>query len=667
MNKEFESEIEQESEKFIDGFNLRTLIAAVFISFIMIPACIYIGLVTGGGIPVMWVVMILYVEVGKRSFIKLKKQEIYIIGAIVGTMLAAGMTMGAATLVLPGGIFSDRIWTQYFIRTPEARAFGIDKLIPPWVIPSVDSGILDKRSFLNKAWIAPLLVLVGSNLLFRLTSFGLGYSLYRLTSDVEKLRFPMASVQTQGIMALEDMSAKKDSWRMRAFTIACMIGIAYGAIYVVIPTLTGLIAAKPLMLIPIPWIDFTPEISKFLPGAILGVMTSFVGLFAGFVLPFWIIAGGFIGSILTKVVGNPILYKLGLIPHWTHGMDVRQTIVATNMDFWLSVTIGLGITVLLVSVGGLILSIIKKKKNQMSDRRHDEIDFAYKPPKGREDIPIWIAIGIWVLGTTGLILFCHKLVPGFPVLLLVLFGFILTPLLSYISARLFGIAGMPSGVSFPYLREGIFIKSGFTGVAIWFAPVPFFNIGARAQGFKVLELTRVKLRSAIKVEAFSFLFVTFCSFLFWEIIWRMGPIPSQAYAYIQKMWPLTATFQALWISTTIGEGGSSWMLEAIKSSRIIWSVVAGLGIFGLISILKLPIALFYGMIVGVTGWWPHAVIPMFVGALLGRFYFAKKFGKKRWRQFAPLLAAGFACGMGLIGMIAIAIALIFKSVSQIIF
>jgi len=58
---------------------------------------------------------------------------------------------------------------------------------------------------------------------------------------------------------------------------------------------------------------------------------------------------------------------------------------------------------------------------------------------------------------------------------------------------------------------------------------------------------------------------------------------------------------------------------------------------------------------------------MFIGALLGRFYFAKKFGKKRWRSFAPLLAAGYACGVGLIAMVSIAIALIFKSVSQIVF
>jgi len=663
MDKEFEPEVKQESEEFLDGFNVKTIIAGIFIGLVMLPGSIYLGLITGGIIPTMWVTMILFVEIAKRSFIKLKKQEIYIIGYVAATLVAAGMTMGAASLVLQGGIFSEKIWQQYFIRTPQAHYFGIDKLIPSWVVPSPDSGVLVKRTFLDSAWIVPLLILVGSNILFRLTRFGLGYVLFRITNDVEKLKFPMAPVISEGVMALEDMSAKKDSLRMQVFTIAGMIGIVYGLIYVVIPTLTGLVATKPLMLIPIPWVDATAKISGFLPGAILGSMTDLGFLFAGFVLPFWVMVGGFIGSVLANVVGNPILHKFGLIPHWTSGMDVRQTVIATKMDFWISVIIGLGIVVALIGIGGLVMSSIKKKRSQGVNK---VVVDDYSPPKGRGDIPIWMALGIWIFATIGYILLCHKLVPNFPVLLLVLFGFILTPLLSYISARLVGIAGMPGGISFPYLREGIFIKSGFSGVAIWFAPIPFFNVGVYTQKFKELELTRTKLSSLIKAELFSFVIMAFCSFIFWEVIWRMGPIPAAAYAYINKMWPLTATFQALWVSTTI-EGGSPWMLEAIKSSRIICSMVAGLGVFGLISVLKLPITLFYGMIAGVTGWWPHHIIPMFIGALLGRFYFAKKFGKKRWRSFAPLLAAGYACGVGLIAMVSIAIALIFKSVSQIIF
>jgi len=58
---------------------------------------------------------------------------------------------------------------------------------------------------------------------------------------------------------------------------------------------------------------------------------------------------------------------------------------------------------------------------------------------------------------------------------------------------------------------------------------------------------------------------------------------------------------------------------------------------------------------------------MFFGALLGRFYFAKKIGKEKWRRYTPIILAGYACGMGLVGMVSIAVALIAKTVFQIIF
>ena len=63
----------------------------------------------------------------------------------------------------------------------------------------------------------------------------------------------------------------------------------------------------------------------------------------------------------------------------------------------------------------------------------------------------------------------------------------------------------------------------------------------------------------------------------------------------------------------------------------------------------------------------HMLVPEMAGAVLGRYYFRRKFGKKRWLQYAPILAAGYACGLGLIGMAGVAIALISKSVSQLVF
>ena len=77
----------------------------------------------------------------------------------------------------------------------------------------------------------------------------------------------------------------------------------------------------------------------------------------------------------------------------------------------------------------------------------------------------------------------------------------------------------------------------------------------------------------------------------------------------------------------------------------------------------LPVSLVYGFIRGLQSL-PHMLIPEMLGACLGRYYFERRFGKDTWRRWAPILLAGFACGNGLIGMAAVAVALITRSVAQ---
>ena len=60
-------------------------------------------------------------------------------------------------------------------------------------------------------------------------------------------------------------------------------------------------------------------------------------------------------------------------------------------------------------------------------------------------------------------------------------------------------------------------------------------------------------------------------------------------------------------------------------------------------------------------------IAILLGTLLGRYYFERRFGEARWRVYTPILLAGYSCGMGLVGMSSIAVALISKAVSSIVF
>ena len=51
----------------------------------------------------------------------------------------------------------------------------------------------------------------------------------------------------------------------------------------------------------------------------------------------------------------------------------------------------------------------------------------------------------------------------------------------------------------------------------------------------------------------------------------------------------------------------------------------------------------------------------FIGALVGRFYLQRRLGHRNYKRYMSVILAGFMAGVGLIGMAAVAIALILKS------
>jgi hypothetical protein len=244
----------------------------------------------------------------------------------------------------------------------------------------------------------------------------------------------------------------------------------------------------------------------------------------------------------------------------------------------------------------------------------------------------------------------------FPLLFLFLFGFLLTPLLSYISARMIGLTGQD--ISFPMVREGIFILSGYRGIDIWFAPIPYHNYGGMTAIFRQFELTGTSFTSLIKAEILMLPVGLLCSVLFWSLVWKTSTIPSPLFQYAQRFWHLTALQQALWYSATTE--GNTLFLKAIKGEWIAVGAALGLGLSLLFSLFGLPTLFVYGVIGGLGGL-PHGMIPEMVGALLGRYYFEKKVGGTVWRQYTPILLAGYAAGIGLVGMGGVAVTLIGKS------
>ena len=129
------------------------------------------------------------------------------------------------------------------------------------------------------------------------------------------------------------------------------------------------------------------------------------------------------------------------------------------------------------------------------------------------------------------------------------FSFVYTPLISFVNARLDGMVGQ--NVSIPYIKEATIFLSGFRGIQIWFVDFGLDNYGAAAQRFREIELTGTSFRSILRAEVFMVPLVFVTSFMYWSYIWKLAPIPSDAYPYVQLFWPLRALQRCVWITSTM--------------------------------------------------------------------------------------------------------------------
>ncbi|GAG22204.1 unnamed protein product, partial [marine sediment metagenome] len=257
-------------------------------------------------------------------------------------------------------------------------------------------------------------------------------------------------------------------------------------------------------------------------------------------------------------------------------------------------------------------------------------------PKGRGDIPFPIVGLVYLCTTTLYIVVCGVLIDWHKgvMTVLVIYGLFYTPLISYVTARLEGIVGQAFNI--PFVREAGMILSGYTGIACWFLPFPIHNYGVHTVFYRQAELTGTKFISIWKAEFILVPFILFCTIFFAQFIWSMADVPSSQYPYAEMMWDLQAKNQALLYSAT--SGGYSQFMEAFKPIVIFIGLGAGLVVFLALKLMAAPTMLFYGAVRGLNQTMPHTIIPMFLGALLARFYMERRMGLK-WRQYAPVVSA----------------------------
>jgi len=652
---------------FVDGFSARTVIGALFVALVMMPGAIYMGLVAGQslGSAAEWVTIILFAELARRSFTQLSRQEVYILFYVASGIAAATV----AHLALSGGPFAITIWNQYLLQSPETST--IAPQIPDWVVPPVTSPAILTRNLAHVDWwwsrttgiLSPIIMICCAYVLGRMAYFGLGYVMFRLTSDRERLPFPMAPVGAEGATALAESTERQESgaapsWRRNVFSAGAALGLVFGCVYVMVPVVSGLFLSKQIVILPIPFVDFTARVERVLPGSFVSFSFDAALFLAGMILPFRLVVGAFCAMVVTNLIASPLLVRAGVFPHWQPGNTMLVNQMIMGFDFWMSVSIGLAIAVLLIGLWAMVRAFLTKRDPAQCGQS-DSPDSSRRPSRERGDFPAWIGIALFCFSAFCLCVICKRLVPGFPVWIIVLFGFVWTPLNSYISARLIGITGQ--GLATPFLRETVFITSGYKNIDIWFAPVPMADYGGAAQRFRELELTRTKFTSVIKAELLMLPVVWISSFIFWWFFWHMQQIPSGSFPFAARVWPIAA--RQAYLIFTANSTEQPLLLNALRPGVIGGAAGVGLAVYTALSMFGVPAQFFYGMLAGVAA--PtHVGLNMFIGALLGRYVFRKKFGEQRWTRYVPVVAAGFSCGMGLAAMAAVALSLIVNCVKE---
>lgn len=626
--------------KFEDGFDMSSFLGTLFLALILVPGCIYMGLVAGMGIgpAAQWVTLILFIEVAKRANAKLSRAQLFVLFYITGMLI--------------GGGEQGLLFRQFLVRSEAAVSSGISSLIPSWVAPSGDAAYAN-RSFLQIEWL-PVIGMIAFTMFFgQLNSMIIGYGLFRQTSDIEKLPFPMAPVGAQGILALaEQIEGSGDgesplrALRWRLFCIGGAIGMAFSAIYMGIPTLTGGVLGGTISVLPIPFVEWSYYTKDFLPAVATGITLDLGGFITGMVVPFYAVLGSFASMVVT-LIANPILYKLEILHLYTPGDSTVEICFKNNIDLYFSLGIGISLAIAIIGIIGVIRHVRQAKKAVS----HSPV------PAGRGDIPNKFIIFCYVLSTAIYILLSGWLIDWHPgvMIVLIFYGVLYTPMISYVTAKLEGMAGQ--AVEIPFIAELSFILSGYQGVAIWFIPVPKANYGMQTMFYKKAELLGTRFTSIWKANLLLYPIIVVSSLLFASFIWKLAEIPSSVYPYTERIWELQAKNTCLLYSSTLGE--YSPFQDALSLPKVAIGFGLGITFFSVLSALSAPIMLFYGFVGGLGGI-PHGILVQFAGAMVGRHYFRKRFGSN-WLKIIPVLSAGYFVGGGLIAMLCTGIVFLSKA------
>mgnify|MGYP001091983688 CR=1 FL=1 len=617
--------------RYQNGLTFRSFLALIYTAAVFLPASIWMTLALGSADIMWWTIsyttVLLFSEVARFFGSPLTKQELYIIWSCAAV---SGATVSATGLIF--NLYYRDISPYTLTFTAPGTDTPLRYLIPNWVAPPPTSTAIYERTLFHPDFRIPILIAYIPIAFTLMSDVGLGLLTYGLYVKTERLQFPLQRVSGEMVVTV----ATREPRKMSVMVIAAVIGLAYGVLAFGFPFATNF-AMTP---IPIPWAEISMD--SVLPGATFGFATDLFAFATGFIVPFNAVVSMFLGSFAVYFVGNAVLVylfppaagRLGGLFGYASGLRIRDIWNMSMLRVWASPSIGVALAAGLIPLAlrsKQVAGIIRRSLNTL--RRGGAA--------GRSTL---LPLALWLGGIIPLIAIPIILVPGFPAWVFIVLGLGMPLLSTIIAGR--GIGETGYAVSIPFVREGVYLASGYQGVDLWFTSPPIGSGGAgMCSNLAVADMTETSHKSWLFSYIIALALAMLLGFFYVEAFWRISPIPSSAYPATAIYWPIQVLNSVIWV----GRSQISWVPINIGIAFAVASAVTLACNF-----IKVP----FSIIAFAAGF--GSPIPGPLSLLIGGI--ANKLLTQRvgraWTDYKVIAIAGLSLGEGVVAAIGSTAALI---------
>lgn len=644
--------MEAESQKPERGLTLRILLAYLFSIFVIQPIIMYYFLISNSFFWISgWIPILLFSELANLMRARLSNKELFIL------MIFQPVSLGYSLF------FLSFPRNMYFAYSEPSRFLGVENYIPSWWIPSKSSLTAmysTKFLFFHPEWLVPLSIFLTFVALSILSDLVLGYLTYEVFVVVEKLEFPFARAQ----VALINSLSQREPEFIRILFVSALAGVIANVAIKFIPFILSTLLLGGTLAYGIPvylFVDFTPYLDQFLPGATFIIPTDPLNYIPGLLLPTKVAFIQFLASFALYFIGTFLITKYDLWPpesKWATGWGYWTLHYRSLIYFYISLLIGLSLAAMVVPT---ILNPTPLK------RGFSALVKASSESKGLLSIKGLLAF--YLLSSIGLVFLSWYLTNfSFPILVLVLLIIGGSFFTTYIATASAGVTVF--GTNVPYLRELVTYYSGYKGKDIWFVPLPaslsgsiigtatasvtpsFIGGSSVAQALLQADLVNVEHSEFFKAYGIFIALSLISSFILVNLFWFVSPMPSSAYPYTITGWPVDAVS---WARLLVW----GWTGYIFRPTWLVGGFIGGAMIY-VVSYFLLKTPAF--LIVSITGallGLPFALSQL-IGSLVGSKVLAPAF-KEKWQRYSYLVVSGYILGDALVEFIRILIICVIKS------